>query len=158
MLSLNQNEMAIKSGLTQRDVSRIESGKAKFIPNHFMHFLHKTGVNMNYLYGDKDALPFSHTNTHLNDKYGNEKNTFVEGEETNTEKDVGKNYHFNSDRLIELIDKLEGDRETKEKLKNELIRLLMEVSESKDKIIHLMKEFSEMADNLNKKFKGRLNN
>ena len=154
LLSMNQHEIALRAGLAQRDVSRIENGRAKFIPNEFMHFLHKIGVNMNYLYGDQDALPFSHTSTHLNEKYKIEKETSIQGDKTGIGKEICKDHPLNSGRLIKLIDKLEGDQDAKEKLKNELIRLLIELNQSKDKIIHLMQQLHEMADNLNKKFKA----
>ena len=110
---------------------------------------------MNYLYGDKDALPFSHTSTHLNEKYENERDVFSEEAETKVMRGTGKNYHFNPDRVLKLIDKLEGDRDTKEKLKNELIRLLMELSESKDKIVQLMYQLSDVINNFNKNIKSK---
>ena len=150
LLCMNQHQMAVNSGLTQRDISRIESGKAKFIPSQFMQFLHRIGVNMNYLYGDKDALPFAHSSTHLNEKYEKEKELFPDDQGINLKKESYKNYHFDSDLLIRLIDNLEGDEGTKEKLKNEFIKLLMELSESKDKIIHLMRHASKAVDPFNR--------
>ena len=154
LLSMNQQDIAVRAGLAQRDLSRIENGRAKFIPNELMHFLHKIGVNMNYLYGDQDALPFSHTSTHLNEKYKTEKETSIQDKKNGIGEKIGKDHPLNSGRLLKLIDKLEGDQNAKEKLKNELILLLIELNQSKDKIIDLMQQFDEMADGLNKKFKA----
>ena len=108
---------------------------------------------MNYLYGDQDALPFSPTSTHLNEKYKIEMETSIKDVKMGVRKEIGKDHPLNSGRLLKLIDKLEGDQDAKEKLKNELIRLLIELNQSKDKIIDLMQQFHEMAEGLNKKFK-----
>ena len=46
-LDLNQGEIAAKIGYTQKDVSLIEHGKKKFIPNEYILFLRKNGININ---------------------------------------------------------------------------------------------------------------
>ena len=42
--------MAHKSDFEQKDISRFENGKVKFIPIPFIVFLYKQGINLNWLY------------------------------------------------------------------------------------------------------------
>ncbi len=59
-LHLTQAEAAQGSGLEQRDVSRLETGKTKTPPVAYMQFLHNYGVDLNWLLDDKnenDASP-----------------------------------------------------------------------------------------------------
>ena len=55
-LGLKQAEAAAAAGLSQSDISRLESGRAKLIPNEYMHFLHNQGINLNALFaaGEED--------------------------------------------------------------------------------------------------------
>lgn len=52
-LGLTQSQIASESGILQKDISRIESGSTKFIPNELIHFLYKKGVNVNLLYDEE---------------------------------------------------------------------------------------------------------
>ena len=57
-LQLTQEEAALESGFAQRDISRFEKGRAKTIPNEYMQWLHKKGVDLNLLFDDSvDASP-----------------------------------------------------------------------------------------------------
>lgn len=42
--------MALKSDFEQKDISRFENGKVKFIPIPFVVFLYQQGINLNWLY------------------------------------------------------------------------------------------------------------
>lgn len=42
--------MALKSDFEQKDISRFENGKIKFIPIPFIVFLYQQGINLNWLY------------------------------------------------------------------------------------------------------------
>ena len=74
-LGMTQEEMAVASGFAQRDISRFETGRAKTIPNDFIQFLHKRGVNLNRLFDETfDASPnasliASPTAKNQNEKY-----------------------------------------------------------------------------------------
>ena len=48
--------MAIKSDFEQKDISRFENGKVKFIPIHYIIFLHQEGINLNWLYSGEGAI------------------------------------------------------------------------------------------------------
>jgi SOS-response transcriptional repressor LexA len=49
-LHLTQEDAALQSGFSQRDISRFEKGRAKTIPNDYIQFLHKKGVDLNSLF------------------------------------------------------------------------------------------------------------
>ena len=51
-LKLTQEEAALQSGFIQRDISRFEKGRAKTIPNGYMQWLHKNGVDLNKLFDE----------------------------------------------------------------------------------------------------------
>jgi len=51
-LRLTQEEAATQSGFAQRDISRFEKGRAKTVPNAYMQFLHKMGVDLNSLFDE----------------------------------------------------------------------------------------------------------
>jgi len=66
-LGLTQKEFAKGSGLTQRDVSLLESGRRKALPPAFIHFLNKQGVELNSLFDpSKDVHLNVHPNVHPN--------------------------------------------------------------------------------------------
>lgn len=54
-LHLTQEEAALQSGFSQRDISRFEKGRAKTIPNAYMQFLHKAGIDLNSLLDESVA-------------------------------------------------------------------------------------------------------
>lgn len=56
-LQLTQVEAAEGAGLTQSDISRLESGKTKTIPIDYMHFLHKRGIALDTLFLDEQKAP-----------------------------------------------------------------------------------------------------
>jgi len=55
-LKLTQSDAARLSGITQRDVSLLESGKKEFIPTNYIQFLYKMGISLSYIYGDDDNI------------------------------------------------------------------------------------------------------
>lgn len=55
---LTQADMAASTGLQQKDISALESGKRKFLPNDYILFLYKCGVNLNSLFDDNVSLTF----------------------------------------------------------------------------------------------------
>lgn len=66
-LGLTQTEAAEGCNMVQRDISRLENGKAQFIPIPYIQFLHNKGVNLNWLYSDKidNDLPFWDTENNV---------------------------------------------------------------------------------------------
>jgi len=55
MLQVTQTDAAEASGMRQGDVSRIESGIARFVPNEYFEWLVGRGVNLNWLYTGEGA-------------------------------------------------------------------------------------------------------
>ncbi len=55
LLKLTQEEIAVEIKLKQKDVSRFENGKVKFIPNHYLVFLFEKGINLNWLFTGEGA-------------------------------------------------------------------------------------------------------
>ncbi|MCG8320976.1 MAG: helix-turn-helix domain-containing protein [Cytophagales bacterium] len=56
-LGFSQAEMAQKSYFEQKDISRFENGKVKFIPIPYIVFLYRQGINLNWLYsGEGPAM------------------------------------------------------------------------------------------------------
>ena len=49
-LGFSQAEMALKSDFEQKDISRFENGKVKFIPIPYVLYLYGQGINLNWLY------------------------------------------------------------------------------------------------------------
>ena len=47
---LNQTDMQNRSGVLQKDISRLESGKTKFIPLNYLRCLIDMGINLNWLF------------------------------------------------------------------------------------------------------------
>lgn len=56
-LGFSQAQMALKSNFEQKDISRFENGKVKFIPIPYIIFLHEQGINLNWLYAG-EGPPF----------------------------------------------------------------------------------------------------
>lgn len=52
LLKLNQSEFAKEIGVTQKDVSLLESGNKKFIPNKYIDYLVKNDFDMNTIFND----------------------------------------------------------------------------------------------------------
>ncbi len=48
-LGKSQAQLANKCGLAQKDISRLENGKTKFIPNTYLIILDEYGTNLNWL-------------------------------------------------------------------------------------------------------------
>lgn len=42
--------MAAETKVKQKDISRFEAGKVKFIPNQYLVYLHNKGINLNWLF------------------------------------------------------------------------------------------------------------
>lgn len=49
---LKQSEMADILGISQNNISKLESGQAKFIPNSYIEFLASKGYDINTLFND----------------------------------------------------------------------------------------------------------
>lgn len=70
-LGLKQGEIAGILGIHQRDVSKLENGSKKFIPNAYLEFLVEKGYDVNTLFDDKIPLK----------KLSEEKNSLEEPQE-----------------------------------------------------------------------------
>jgi|SRR6185437_7199666 len=60
---LSQGKAAEESGFLQKDISRFESGAAKYIPDEYIQYLYKKGINLNWFYtgeGDMISQPQPH--------------------------------------------------------------------------------------------------
>ncbi len=63
-LGLSQAEASTLSGLQQKDISLLEKGGKKFIPNEYIHFLYKQGVDINSIFDDAlEVSWYSHRDT-----------------------------------------------------------------------------------------------
>lgn len=61
ILGLNQSQFAKAVGVTQKDVSLIESGNKKFIPNKYISFLVSKNFDLNWLFEDGQKNPMKET-------------------------------------------------------------------------------------------------
>lgn len=52
MLKLTQVAVADLSGVSQRNISDMENGIKKFIPNEYIQFLHINGIDINSIFDD----------------------------------------------------------------------------------------------------------
>lgn len=57
-LGLSQKDFAIAVGVTQKDVSLLESGNKKFIPNKYIDFLMTKNFDLNSIFDDAAGLNF----------------------------------------------------------------------------------------------------
>ncbi len=55
-LGFTQTDLAKALGLSQNDVSKLESGRKKFIPNKYILFLMEKGYDINSIFNDKLPL------------------------------------------------------------------------------------------------------
>lgn len=55
-MGLNQSEFAREVGVTQKDVSILESGNKKFIPNQYIEYLLNKGYDLNSIFDDDSEL------------------------------------------------------------------------------------------------------
>lgn len=55
-LGLKQSDFAEAIGVFQNDVSRIERGEKKFVPNSYIQFLYKKGFDVNSIFDDSMPL------------------------------------------------------------------------------------------------------
>ena len=69
LLGFSQSGAAIGSGLVQRDISQLENGERKFIPNEYIQFLNKEGIDINSIFDYdvnvslKEQLPLAEVST-----------------------------------------------------------------------------------------------
>ncbi|MCK9422980.1 MAG: helix-turn-helix transcriptional regulator [Bacteroidales bacterium] len=56
LLNLSQTELANDTGLSQRDISLLENGKRAFLPNSFIHWLNKSGIDLNSFFREGITL------------------------------------------------------------------------------------------------------
>lgn len=50
LLGLNQTQMADAVGMKQKDVSQLENGERKFIPNEVIRFMYESGIDLNSVF------------------------------------------------------------------------------------------------------------
>jgi len=62
LLGYSQSQAAKLSGVSQTDISRIETGIRKFIPVEYFTFLASHGINMNLIFSDENITIFNHSN------------------------------------------------------------------------------------------------
>lgn len=59
VIKVSQKTIALLCGISQRDVSQLESGKKKFLPLEYIQFLNTKGIDLNVLFGsDEDFNAF----------------------------------------------------------------------------------------------------
>ena len=54
MLGLNQRDAAKHANVSQRDISMLENGNKKFVPNEYIQFLNNNGIDINSIYDSKN--------------------------------------------------------------------------------------------------------
>lgn len=62
-LGYKQEDFAIKLGISQRDVSQIETGKRQFISPDIIQFMHKNGIDLNWLITGEGEMFLSETSS-----------------------------------------------------------------------------------------------
>lgn len=50
LLGYTQTEAAKLSGVRSKDISMLEAGKKKFVPDQYLHFLYNAGIDINSIY------------------------------------------------------------------------------------------------------------
>jgi transcriptional regulator with XRE-family HTH domain len=55
-LNFSQGQLAEQSGVLQKDVSLLESGRKKFIPTEFILYLSNQGIDLNWLYTGRGEI------------------------------------------------------------------------------------------------------
>ena len=55
-LQVTQGEAEAESGIPQKDISQLETGKKKFIPKEYIIYLYDKGADLNWLFGGKGDL------------------------------------------------------------------------------------------------------
>lgn len=109
--------------------------------------------------GNLKGNPIGNLMGEFENKYKNEKYIFSDQHGTYVTEKGEKyfpSYQFESDRLIEIIEKLGGDDELKSELKNEIFSMLMELKLSKSRIIDLMRQFNVAFEDLNEIYRLKL--
>ena len=51
LMGKTQSDAALESGISQKDLSLLESDHRKFIPKKYIDWLLENGVNLNYVFG-----------------------------------------------------------------------------------------------------------
>jgi len=68
LLNLSQAEIADKSGVSQRDISQLESGKKIFIPTSYIQFLNHSGIDLNSLFSEGQTITMQAINANSDKK------------------------------------------------------------------------------------------
>jgi phage repressor protein C with HTH and peptisase S24 domain len=68
LIGVSQSEASIKSGVEQKDISLLESGKKKFVPDEYIQFLYKCGIDLNTLFNPDAELRLLGANTPVANK------------------------------------------------------------------------------------------
>lgn len=58
LLGYSQADISEKTGIKQKDISLLEGGKKKFIPNEYIHFLYNERIDINSIYDDSRTISF----------------------------------------------------------------------------------------------------
>lgn len=58
LLKYSQAEISDKTGIKQKDISLLEGGKKKFIPNEYIQFLYNENIDINSVYDDNLQISF----------------------------------------------------------------------------------------------------
>lgn len=61
LLGLSQEDAARSCGITQRDISQLETGKKVFIHTEYIQYLHSRGVDLNTLFSESEVRYVSAT-------------------------------------------------------------------------------------------------
>src|ERR1700677_2313749 len=56
LIGYSQKDAAIRAGLEQKDISLLETGGKKFIPNEYIQFLYNEGIDINSIYNDSENV------------------------------------------------------------------------------------------------------
>src|ERR1700748_417361 len=56
LTGFSQTEAGTRSGVGQKEISLLEKGTRKFIPNQYMQFLQKEGIDINSLFDDSKQV------------------------------------------------------------------------------------------------------
>jgi len=137
LLGHTQQEAAEISGLTQRDVSQLETGRKEFIPTQYIQYLNNMGININSIYNknvqvSKKKQPKEQPNEQPNAKINKDlplnKSEYLQNQQLHLVKEDHSIYYNISlaekERIIEALREVIRGKDAQLKDKQRLIDLL----------------------------------
>lgn len=107
LLGKTQGQVASESGLLQKEISKIESGVRKFIPNQYIEYLYQQNIDLNSIFDQLREVSF---------------------------RDMNSDIPVNWDKIIELSTKLGQQTNENKHLNEDNIKLRLEIEKLKKEL------------------------